>query len=112
MISVLDKAFALLVLYNEHHIWLDNMRTGDQSIDSEDEGNSNTRKKRKRKRFCDPSSGRRQGQKLKGKKRYNTLCKNARHLREDQSTGETPENKMTERFQIENGSAEHNAEIN
>ena len=30
--------------------------------------------------------------------------------REDQSTGETLENKMMERFQIENGSAGHNAE--
>ena len=86
------------------------MRTEEQSIDNEDEGNSNTRKKRKRKRLCYPSSGRRQGWELKGKKLYNTLCKNVCQLREDQSTGETLENKMMERFQIENGSAGHNAE--
>ena len=51
MISVLDEAFALLVLYHEHHFWLDNMRNGEQSVDSEDEGISNTKKKRKRNDF-------------------------------------------------------------
>ena len=34
-----------------------------------------------------------------------------RQLREDQSTGETLENKMTARFQIKNGSAGHNVEM-
>ena len=58
MISVLDKAFALLLLYNEHHIWMDNMRNGDELVDSEDEGISNTRKKRKRKQFCDQEKNR------------------------------------------------------
>jgi len=48
MFSVSDEAFALLLLYNEHHVWIDNMRNGEQSVDSEDEGTSDTRKKKKR----------------------------------------------------------------
>ena len=61
MISVLDKAFALLVLYNDHHVWMDNMRNEEQFADSEGEGDSNKRNKKKRKGFCDPTSRRRQG---------------------------------------------------
>ena len=50
--SVLDEAFALLVvLYNKNHVWVDNMRNGEQSIDSKDEGDSNKRKKQQRKDF-------------------------------------------------------------
>lgn len=101
--SVSDEAFALLLLYNEHHVWVDNMRTGEESVDSEDEGTSKTRKKKKRKRFCDPSSGRKQGWEWRGKKLYNTLCKKVQQLREDKSTGEALEKMMMERFQLENG---------
>lgn len=68
MFSVSDEAFALLLLYNEHHVWIENMRNGEQSVHSEDDGTSDTRKKKKRKRFCDPSSGRKQGWEWKGKK--------------------------------------------
>mgnify|MGYP004529573319 FL=1 len=111
MFSVSDEAFALLLLYNEHHVWIDNMRNGEQSVDSEDEGTSDTRKKKKRKRFCDPSSGRKQGWEWKGKKLYNTLCKQVRQLRECKSTGESLDKMMMERFQLESGSARCTNEI-
>ena len=101
MISVSDKAFALLVLYNEDHVWMDNIRNGEQSDDSEDEGGSNKRKKNKRKRFCDHSSRRQQGWEFKWEKLYNTLCKKVHQHREGQRIGESLENKMTKRFQIE-----------
>ena len=111
MFSVSDEAFALLLLYNEHHVWIDNMRNGEQSVDSEDEGTSDTRKKKKRKRFCDPSSGRKQGWEWKGKKLYNTLCKQVRQLRECKSTGESLDKMMMERFQLESGSGRCTNEI-
>ena len=50
MFLVSDEAFALLVLYNEHHVWKENMKQGDQSIDSE-ENSTNRRKKKKGKDF-------------------------------------------------------------
>ena len=47
---------------------------------------------------------------MKGKKLYNILCKDECQLSKDQIIGETLENKMMERFEIENGNPRHNAE--
>ena len=48
MFLVSDEAFALLVLYNKHHVWKENIKQGEQSIDSE-ENSTDQRKQKKEK---------------------------------------------------------------
>mmetsp|Transcript_1367 Transcript_1367/g.2862 ORF Transcript_1367/g.2862 Transcript_1367/m.2862 type:complete len:681 (-) Transcript_1367:32-2074(-) len=110
MFSVSDEAFALLVLYNELHVWKENMKQGDQPIDSEENSTDQRKRKKKRKRFCDPMSGRKQGWELKGKRLYNKLCNCVSELRENVSTGVIMEQNMMEVFRMENGGDIQNTE--
>ena len=103
MFSVSDEAFALLVLYNELHVWKENIKHGEQSIDSEENSTDQRKRKRKRKQFCDPMSGRKQGWDLMGWQLYNRLCKGVSKLRNDVGTGEILEQNMKKEFRMENG---------
>ena len=88
--TVEDEAFALLMLYNELHVWESALRKKkDPSL------------KLEQKRFCDAKSGRRDGWAPEGKVLYRKLCAEIKELRQDPKTGEAFEKQMRERFREE-----------
>lgn len=73
--SITDEAFGLLIIYNEHHLWMDQEEMKKQ-------GDKGT-KMRKRKRFCDCRSGNKQGWSLEGFALFNSLCHQIKTRREE-----------------------------
>eukprot|EP00957_Ditylum_brightwellii_P057132 4329415-Ditylum_brightwellii.AAC.1 len=61
--SVIDKAFGLMIIYNEHDVWKNQReRKLDGTVDQ------------KRKQFCDARSGSRHGWMEEGQELFNDLC--------------------------------------
>lgn len=88
--TVEDEAFALLMLYNELHVWESALKKKkDKSV------------KLEQKRYCDAKSGRRDGWAREGKVMYNKICAEIKELRQDPQTGEEFEKHMRERFREE-----------
>ena len=85
--TVHDKAYALLVIYNEIDVW--NMQA--TKMESGKKGTNI----RKRKKFCDGTSGNRQGWTRQGLNMYNRLC---RELAERREESKEMEMKFRERF--------------
>ena len=88
--SVEDEAFALLMLYNELHVW-------ESGLKKKKDGSV----KMEQKRFCDAKSGRRIGWALEGKVLFYKLCAEIKDLRRNPQTGELFEKQMRERFREE-----------
>ena len=89
--SVSDEAYALMIIYNEYHVWENHMKRKDDP---------NIQKRPKR--FCDPSSGSKDGWTLEGRNLFRRLCREVEKLRGAPDTGEQFEQKMRERFRGEN----------
>ena len=78
--TISDKAFGLLILYNKLHCW-------DEALEFE----SNSKEKRpikttSRKRFCDSTTGRKQGWSEDGRNLYAHLCWAIKNRREQISS--------------------------
>ena len=94
--SVTDEAFGLLIIYNEHHVW----KSQDEAK-RRDPGTKET--VRKRKKFCDSTSGSRQGWMTAGLDLMNDLCIEISKLRKEQETGEDLEISIRDKFADELG---------
>eukprot|EP00536_Pseudo-nitzschia_multiseries_P017024 jgi/Psemu1/48996/gm1.48996_g len=88
---VSDEAFGLMILHNEHHVWVNNRdRKKDETI------------RRERKRYCDAKSGSRDGWMLEGVETFDRVCEELVKLRKQAETGRDLEVKLRDRFQLEN----------
>eukprot|EP00536_Pseudo-nitzschia_multiseries_P015769 jgi/Psemu1/43790/gm1.43790_g len=88
---VSDEAFGLMILHNEHHVWVNNRdRKKDETI------------RHKRKRYCDAKSGSRDGWMLEGVETFDRVCEELVKLRKQAKTGSDLEVKLRDRFQREN----------
>ena len=99
--SVTDEAFALILIFNEHHVW-----------ENQKQRKTNPEIRRRKKRYCDAESGNRDGWMEEGKDLFNELCEKVAKLREDHTTGKELETKMRERFMKESGNYKKHSSSN
>ena len=94
--SITDEAYGLLIIYNEHHVW--------KSQDEAKRRKTGTEKPaQKKKRYCDSTTGSRQGWMTAGLDLMNDLCIEIAKLREVQETGEELEKRIRDEFADEQG---------
>jgi hypothetical protein len=88
--TIADEAFALVLIYNEHHVWVNQQRRkGDATIP------------RQKKKFCDSDSGSRNGWMEEGRELFSDLCDKIGEMRKHPETGRKLEEMMRDRFRNE-----------
>ena len=97
--TVTDEAFALMMLHNEYHVWVNQV---EQERNGGDGNNSTAERKRKKKKYCDRYSGNKNGWSIEGLAVFNTLCREIAVLRKDPKRGKECEEKLRERLWREN----------
>ena len=88
---VMDEAFGLLIIYNEHHVW----KWQDETRNREPGSDEPVQKK---KRFCDSNKESRQGWMTDGLDLMHNLCIQIADLRHGPETGEKLENRIRDEF--------------
>ena len=102
MYTVLDEAFALVMLYNEYDRWKEQLEI-EQNPTLEF-----AHKEKKKKRFCDPKSGRSEGWTNEGRKLLNSICRELKQLKANQETGKDVEIAIWNRIGKKKGSEGNN----
>ena len=102
MYTVLDEAFALVMLYNEYDRWKEQLEI-EQNPSLEF-----AHKEKKKKRFCDPKSGRSEGWTNEGRKLLNSVCRDLEELRAKEETGKDVEIAIRNRIEKRKGSEGNN----
>ena len=110
-----DEAFALLVLYNEAHVWKQQYDfEARRSNDTTTNGNTKRKAPRYAKRFCDARSGNKQGWSEEGQNVFNALCREVDRRRAEPASKDLEE-KIRAKFVLESnkrhGRLNKNAEI-
>ena len=73
--SVSDEAFGLMIIHNEHHVWLEQEEMKTRGLKGH--------KIKKRKRYCNSSSGKKDGWSKGGVSLFNDLCREVKKRREE-----------------------------
>lgn len=98
-----DEAFALLVLYNEAHVWKQQYNFEAQRINDTTNGNKKWKSPRYAKRFCDAKSGNKQGWSEEGQNVFNALCREVDRRRAEPASKDLEE-KIRAKFVRESNS--------
>ena len=73
--SVMDEAYGLMIIHNEHHVWLEQEEMMKQGLTGQ--------KIKKRKRYCNSSSGKKEGWTKGGVRLFYDLCREVEKRREE-----------------------------
>jgi hypothetical protein len=73
--SVMDEAYGLMIIHNEHHVWLEQEEMMKQGLTGQ--------KIKKRKRYCNSSSGKKEGWSKGGVRLFYDLCREIEKRREE-----------------------------